>query len=103
LLVNGLNRFITLEPIKASRHFFAIGFFANDDLKGIGIGISWQVASQEQSDLMRFPRIAGEHWFDKTIVFPNSRQTAFLSQKPPCNGSKYSFRKTKFNLFEQDE
>jgi hypothetical protein len=42
LLVNGLNRLITLEPVKASRYFFAIGFFANDDLKGIGIRISWQ-------------------------------------------------------------
>jgi hypothetical protein len=39
----------------------------------------------------------------KTIVFPNSRQTTFFPKKLPCNGSKYSFRKTKFNLFEADE
>src|SRR5208282_2027037 len=62
-----------------------------------------KVASQEQSDLMRFRRIALAHWFGKTIVFSNSRQTAFFSQKASSNGSKYSFRKTKLNLFEPDE
>jgi hypothetical protein len=55
----------------------------------------------ESSSLARIA--ASALWFDKTVVFPNSRQTAVLSQKPPSNGSKYSFRKTKFNLFEQDE
>jgi hypothetical protein len=48
-------------------------------------------------------RIAATHWFDKTIVFPNSRLAVFFAQKPPFSRSKYSFRKTMFNLFEPDE
>jgi hypothetical protein len=49
------------------------------------------------------PRIPAARGSDVTIVFPNSRLALFFAQKPPFGGSKYSFRKTKFNLFETDE
>jgi len=39
--------------------------------------------------------------FEKTIVFPNSRLAVFFAQKPPFSGSKYSFRKTKFNYIQR--